>query len=353
MTQINNNYYIVDSHEDIAWNVSLGRDFLEPAASWRERVNDAAKYGERLVTLPDLLASPIRLVIGTIFVLPQRAASRWESPNYRNNAEAHAQGQAQLNFYLNLAKTQPQQVTLIRTKNELQAHIAEVEAGAAKLGLIISMEGADPITRPEELQSWVAQGLRLIGPAWKSTIYCGGTGEPGPLTLLGYQLLQEMERLKVILDVSHMAEETFYNALDAYRGTIIASHSNCRHYVNTDRQLSDDMLRRLIERDAVIGVVLYDRFLLGDSSTKTKSDLEDVVRHISHICELAGDTDAVAIGTDWDGGFGGESIPAPMRDVRDLPLLAETLLKHGFADEAVGKILHGNWIRVLSRGLPD
>lgn len=351
MNNLSNNLYMVDSHEDIAWNVSVGRDFLEPAASWRKRVNDGEKYGERLVTLPDLLESPIRLIIGTIFVLPNRAASLWESPNYHNNAEAHEQGQAQLDFYVNLAKTHPDKVTLIRTKPELQAHIAEVEAGVAKLGLIISMEGADPITAPQELESWVAQGLRLIGPAWKSTIYCGGTGEPGPLTPLGYQLLQEMERLGVILDVSHMAEETFYNSLDAYKGTVIASHSNCRHYVNTDRQLSDDMIRRLVERDAVIGLVLYDRFLVG--AANGKSNLEDAVRHISHICEIAGDTDAVAIGTDWDGGFGAELIPAPMQDVRDLPMLAETLLKHGFDENAVRKIFHGNWLNILQRSLPD
>lgn len=347
----NKSLYIVDSHEDIAWNASLGRDFLEPAASWRTRVNDGDKYGNRLVTLPDLLASPVRLVIGTIFVLPARAANRWEGVNYSTPQEARQQGLNQLQFYIELAQ-RDERVTLIRTPAELDAHLAEVEAGANKLGLIISMEGADPITAPSELGEWVTKGLRLLGPAWKATPYCGGTGEPGPLTPLGYELLNEMQRLGVILDVSHMAEESFYNALDAYHGTVIASHSNCRHYVNTDRQLSDAMLRRLIEREAVIGVVLYDNFL-KPSIEQRKSTLEDAIRHISHICELAGHTRAVAIGTDWDGGFGGELIPTPLTSLSDLPLLGEAMLTHGFSQDDVANLFHANWVRVLRQGLAN
>ncbi len=341
--------YMVDSHQDIAWNVSLGRDFLEPAASWRARVNDGEKFGERTVTLPDLLNSPVRLVVGTIFVLPARCASMWEAVSYANTEEAYEQGMAQLGFYTNLAQTD-KRVNLIGNRAELDAHLAEVEAGANKLGLIMSMEGADPIRQPAELQEWVAKGLRLVGPSWRSTQYGGGTNEPGPLTPLGHELLAEMQRLGVILDVSHMAEETFYNALDAYRGTVIASHSNCRHFVNTDRQLSDDMLRRVIERQGVVGVVLFDRFLVSPEVTR-KPQLEDVIRHISRICDLAGHTNAVAIGTDWDGGFGAESIPAPLKGLADLPLLAEALLQHGFSEDDVRKIFHGNWLRVLRQGL--
>ena len=341
--------YVVDSHEDIAWNVSLGRDFLEPAASWRERVNDGHKFGERTVTLPDLLASPVRLVVGTIFVLPARAASMFEGVNYSTAEEAYRQGLDQLRFYTRLAH-EDDRVTLIRTQADLEAHLSAVEAGVNRLGIIISMEGADPIRQPAELQEWVEEGLRLIGPSWRSTRYGGGTGEPGPLTPLGYKLLAEMQRLGVILDVSHMAEETFYNALDAYHGPIIASHSNCRHLVSTDRQLSDDMLRRLIEREGVIGVVLYDKFLVPPEEGR-KSTLDDAVRHMSRICELAGHTRAVAIGTDWDGGFGAESIPAPLTGLSDLPLLAETLLRHGFNEADVRNIFYANWVRALRGGL--
>lgn len=341
--------YVVDSHQDIAWNAGIGRDFLEPALSWRARVNDSARYGERLVTLPDLLASQVRLVIGTIFALPARAARMFEAetPIYNNDDEARQIGFDQLEFYTRLAAEQPQ-VVLIRTLGELDNHLKNVELGINQLGIIVSMEGADPVVHPSELKDWVAKGLRLIGPAWKSTRYCGGTGEPGPLTPLGYELLAEMEKQGVILDVSHMAEESFYNSLDAYHGPVIASHSNCRHYVNTDRQLSDDMIKRLVERDGVIGMVLYNRFLTEDGRDV---NLETVIRHMSRICEIAGHTRAVAIGSDWDGGFGAESIPAPLTGLDDLPLLAEALLKHGFSEDDVTGIFHGNWVRALRNGL--
>ena len=341
--------YVVDSHQDIAWNVGIGRDFLEPALSWRARINDSAKYGERLVTLPDLLASQVRLVIGTIFALPTRAATMFEAetPNYSTDNEARQIGFDQLEFYTRLAAEQDA-VVLIRTLSDLEAHLKNIELGINQLGIIVSMEGADPVVHPSELATWVERGLRLIGPAWKSTRYCGGTGEPGPLTPLGYDLLAEMEKQGVILDVSHMAEESFYNSLDAYHGPVIASHSNCRHYVNTDRQLSDDMIKRLVERDGVIGTVLFNRFLTEDGQN---ASLETVIRHMSRIADISGHTRALAIGTDWDGGFGAESIPAPLTGLNDLPLLAEALLKHGFSEDDVKGIFYGNWVRVLRNGL--
>jgi membrane dipeptidase len=343
------NLYMVDSHQDIAWNVGLGRDFFETAASWRARVNDGAKYGERLVSLPDLLASPVRVVIGTIFVLPTRAASMFEAttPTYSTDAEARLLGLDQLDFYDRLS-AEDDRVVLIRTLADLETHISNLELGIRQLGIIASMEGADPIVHPSELSEWVEKGLRLIGPAWKSTRYCGGTGEPGPLTPLGYELLAEMEKQGVILDLSHMAEESFYNSLDAFHGPVIASHSNCRHYVNTDRQLSDDMIKRLVERDGVIGTVLYNRFLTEDGLNVS---LDDVIRHMSRIAEIAGHTRACAIGSDWDGGYGAEAIPAPLTGLNDLPLLAEALLKHGFSEEDVKGIFNGNWVRALKKGL--
>ncbi|MEI6043975.1 MAG: membrane dipeptidase [Chloroflexota bacterium] len=342
--------YIVDSHEDIAWNVvALGRDFTRRVSKCQEDVSLTQKAGQRLLSLPDLLEAGVRLVVGTIYLLPERAASSAEIEGlmcYHTPAEAYAQGQMQLNFYRTLA-AQNEQVVLICSATELDKFLANVTLEPARLGIIISMEGADPLTEPEQLAGWVAQGLRLVGPAWHGTRYCGGTDEPGPLTPAGYRLLAEMERLGVILDLSHMAEESFYQALEAYNGTVLASHSNCRHFINTDRQLSDAMLSRLLERQAVIGVVLYNRFLTG----REDATLEDVVRHISHICDLAGNTLSIGIGTDFDGGYGAELIPRPMQKVQDLYLLADELLRHRFSEEDVKNIFYRNWIRILRQGL--
>lgn len=342
--------YMVDSHEDIAWNVAaLGRDFTKRVSEWTEDPTITRKGGQRLLSLPDLLEAKVRLIIGTIFVLPEKAAhSEWNEGliYYRNPAEAYAQGREQLEFYHALA-ARDERVQLIQSAAELNHFLANLDSEPKKLGIIISMEGADPITEPGQLSEWVGRGLRLVGPAWKGTRYCGGTDQPGPLTLEGYQLLAEMERQGVILDISHMAEESFYQSTEAYKGIVIASHSNCRHFVNTDRQLSDDMLKTLLARQAVIGVVLYNRFLTGS----TEASLDDAIRHMSRICELAGHTNSVAIGTDWDGGFGAELIPKPMQKVSDLYMLADALLKHGYSEEDVNKIFHGNWVRILRQGL--
>jgi membrane dipeptidase len=345
--------FIVDSHLDIAWNEGIGRNFLEPVAlsRVRERESELLNLGTRLVSLPDLLASRVRLIFGTIFVLPQRAASRWEGPNFANPDEAHAQGRRQLKFYRQLAANDPR-VTLICDRDSLERFVSELEQSDGrleKLGIIISMEGADPIRQPSELSEWVADGLRLVGPAWKATPYCGGTGEPGPLTEAGYELLAEMARLGVGLDVSHMAEESFYDALEVWRGTVpvFASHSNCRHFVPTDRQLSDDMITQLVARDGVIGVVPYTNFLTTKTTAGRNATLDDFCRHVLRICEIAGHTRAVALGTDWDGGFGAEHIPAPLVGLADLPLIGEALIRHGFSDADLDSFFYGNWLRIL------
>lgn len=342
--------YIVDSHEDVAWNVvAIGRDFTKRVSEWEEHPEITRKAGQRMISLPDLLEAKVQVIIGTIFVLPEIAAhSDWNDgfKFYRNPEEAYNQGREQIDFYHALA-TRDERVQIIRSANDLDSFVTNLDTEPPKLGIILSMEGADPITAPEQLGEWVERGLRLIGPAWKQTRYCGGTGMPGPLTPDGFKLLAEMERLGVILDISHMAEESFYQSLEAYSGTVIASHSNCRCFVETDRQLSDDMINKLLARQAVIGTVLYNRFLTG----KQEATLEDAIRHISHICELAGNTLAVGIGSDFDGGFGIETIPHPMKRVNDLYILADELLKHRFTEQDVLNIFHGNWTRILREGL--
>ncbi len=341
--------FAVDSHQDIAWNAcSLGRDFTRGIKDWEEDPSITQAQGKRMVSLPDLLDARVRLVIGTIFALPE-SGKDWNKgiKYYRNPQEAYQLGQEQIEFYHSLA-AKDKRFELLGSRQDLDRFLTKLEVQPEKLGIIISMEGADPITGPEQLEEWVKKGLRLIGPAWRETRYCGGTATPGPLKPAGFQLLAEMQRLGVILDVSHMAEESFYQAMEAYQGPVISSHSNCRHFVNTDRQLSDEMIKLLFQRQAVIGVVLYNKFLTG----KPEATLEDALRHIDHLCQLAGDTTRVGIGSDFDGGFGSELIPSPMKGLKDLYLLAEALVKRGYSEKDVLNIFHGNWIRHLSESLP-
>jgi membrane dipeptidase len=180
---------------------------------------------------------------------------------------------------------------------------------------------------------------------------------PGPLTEAGRELMRELNEARIILDVSHMADEGFFEALGSFHGTVIASHSNCRALVPTDRQLSDEMIRALVSRDAVIGVVFCNRFLLNGwekalGGKKSGVKLGHVIKHIQHICKIAGDTSHVAVGSDLDGGFGVESVPAEIDTVADLNKLGSALSEVGFSDKEVQEVMQKNWLRILERALP-
>jgi membrane dipeptidase len=345
---------IVDSHEDISWNkIALNRDFLETVAAKRAREGDKPwhKEGSATVGLADLLAANVRVVFATIYVA--KAAPNRTAPGktYTTAQEAHDQAMEHIAYYASLAIKSD--ISIITSRQDLDIVI---DSNKARIGLVLLMEGADPIIAPENTQEWFDAGVRIVGPAWSQTRYSGGTHAPGPLTELGRELIPQLERSGLILDVSHMAEESFFQALDLFHGTVIASHSNCRAYVNTDRQLSDEMIRAIVARDGVIGTVIYNRFLKegwDKAARKAEVKLADAVRHVQHICDIAGNTRHVGIGTDFDGGFGMESTPDEIDSVADLPKLGEALARAGFKDEDVRNYLGGNWLRVLEMGLPE
>jgi membrane dipeptidase len=217
------------------------------------------------------------------------------------------------------------------------------------------MENADPIREPAELELWFERGLRCVGPAWSGSRYSGGTREPGPLTDLGHELLEVMADYGVGLDISHMAEQAALQALDRFEGVLFASHSNPRAVVPGDRQLSDPVIDGIAERDGVIGIVLYNGFLRRDwrkGDRKGRVTLTDVLRAIDYVCQRVGDADHVALGSDFDGGFGSEAVPAEFDTVADLLKIGSALGEHGFEPDHISAILGGNWLRLLRRMLP-
>src|SRR5205085_7032489 len=144
------------------------------------------------------------------------------------------------------------------------------------LGFILSMEGADSVLFPEQVQEWWDVGLRIIGPAhYGVSPYAHGTGTDGGLFPPGRPLLRQMERLGMILDVTHLADRSFDEALDAYGGPVLASHHNCRALVPDQRQLSDDQIRRLLARGAVIGTAL-DAWMLHPGWVRGQTRPEEV-----------------------------------------------------------------------------
>ncbi len=349
---------VVDAHEDIGWNgVALGRDVRRSALETRRveaGVNISAMSGLCMVGLPEWLAGEVAVVFGTIFVAPARKNIPPQF-TYSNAEEAHRLGQEQVAFYRRLAD-QEERVALVETLPDLERVLHAWEDGSPQVGLVMLMEGADPIRTPAEAAAWFEQGVRMIALSWAAgSRYAGGNSVPGPLTDAGRELLAAMDDLGMTLDISHLAEEAFFEALDRFSGRVIASHSNPRARVPGPRQLSDEMIRRLVERDGVIGVVLYNRFLRADwrkHDPKTAVTLDDVVAAVDHICQVAGDARHVGLGSDFDGGFGAESAPAGLDTVADLRLIGPALADHGYGDAEVAAILGGNWLRVLRETLP-
>lgn len=346
---------IVDAHLDIAWNkFALQRDFLESAAEKRAREGSrpAHNEGSALVGLPDLITGNIRVVFATTYVAQARPNRTEWGKTYSTPQEAHDQAMEQIAYYSMLAMNP--RVSLITTRGDLDRVIASPEP---QVGLVILMEGADPIVAPEQTPEWFEAGVRIVGPAWSQTRYAGGTRAPGPLTDLGRALMPQLERAGMILDASHLAEQSFWDALELFGGAVIASHSNCRAFINADadRQLSDAMIRAIIERDGVIGTVLYGGFLKSGwdkSAKKNALTLADAVRHIQHICDRAGDARHIGIGSDFDGGFGMESVPNEIDTIADLQKFGDALSAVSFSDADIANFLGGNWVRVLRDALP-
>lgn len=340
---------IIDGHEDIAFNsLVLHRDFLRSAHQNRLLGVDS-KNGSPTVGLPDLVEGNVRIVFGTVWAPPCLEGVNVQ-PCYRTPTEAYDMAIQQLEYYKDLASQG--HVKLILTRRDLNSALGNRE----RIGIVLLMEGADPVLSPENVHDWYARGLRILAPSWKATRYAGGTQMPGPLTDAGRELMRELEKSQFILDTSHMSDESFFEALNLFPGRVIASHSNCRALVPTDRQLSDEMIRALISRDGVIGAVFYNPFLVNGwteaGEVKSQVTLDHVAQHIRHVCNIAGDALHVAIGSDLDGGFGVEKTPAEIDTVADLDKLASALSSNGFSDEDVGGIMQKNWMRILEKALP-
>jgi membrane dipeptidase len=354
---------VIDAHEDIAWNMlCYGRDYTQSAAMTRAREADqpdiVTDTGSATLGLPEWIAGKVAVIFATLFSEPARSPFVGKYTRaYSTADEAHTTAMRQLDVYRRLADEHPQ-FRLIHTQTDLNDVLSAWDGEQErKVGLVMLMENADPIRTPDEVEHWYAEGLRAIGPAWMASRYCGGTGEPGPLTDDGVRLLKHMQDLNMILDLSHMAEQSFFQAVERYDGPTIASHSNPRHYVDGDRHLSDDMIRALIQRDGVIGVVPFNAFLVPDwrrkrGDPKDAADVTTIVRAIDYVCQRAGDAHHAGLGTDLDGGFGAESTPLGIDTVADLQKIGEGLKNAGYAPADIEAILSGNWLRVLRQALP-
>ncbi len=360
---------IVDGHEDLAWNMlTFGRDYRRSAAETRA-VEAGGKTPERngktLLGGADWRRGGVGLVFGTLFASPARlTADGWDTLVFDDDDSAHRVYRRQIDAYQQLSDSAPDEFVAIRSASDLADHLAAWQDGSVerrKLGLMSLMEGADGIRSPDEAELWWELGVRAVGLVWMgANQYAGGTKEPGPLTKAGERLLDAMAEIGFILDVSHLPEIAGRQAIERYTGAIVASHSNPRalveHAKYPERHLSDDTLRALLERDAVIGIGLVNSFL-KDGWTKgdprDQVGVEDVVAHIDYVCQMAGDAFHAGLGSDFDGGFGLDEVPIEFETVADLGKIGDALTSHGYTPPDVGAILGGNWIRLLEKSLPN
>jgi membrane dipeptidase len=346
---------VFDAHLDLAWNaIDWNRDLRLPVAEIRRSEEGMADKGRGVntVSFPELRRGKVAVFIATLLARLLRPNLIPAIQRYSSMPAAYAAAYGQLAYYR--ALEQQGLLRWIKDAAGLDAHVrawlSDEDTTSEPLGFILSMEGADPVLTPEQVREWWQAGLRIIGPAhYGVSPYVHGTGTEGGLFPPGKPLLRAMERAGMILDVTHLSDQCFDEALDVYGGPVLASHHNCRALVPNQRQLTDDQIKRLVSRGAVIGTAL-DSWMLypGWVRGETRPDvvgMEALVDHIDRVCQLAGNDRHAALGTDLDGGFGREQSPRDLDTIADLQRVPELLRKRGYKTEAIEGVMYGNWVR--------
>lgn len=373
---------IVDGHLDLAFNAlhhrrdltrdvqtlrereDLYRDGVTPQTLHPDALRKKVRAGDEgiaTVSLPQLRAGRVGLVISTIMARVQHPTT-FLSDGMRTQVGAHAIGQSHLHYYKALERAG--ELRFVHTAGDLDVSVSAWQGSPddkTPVGLILSMESADPILGPDDVQNWFDAGLRSVSLThFGANTWGHGTGTRGGLYACAYPLLDAMRAAGMALDVTHAADLTFWQLLDYWDGPVHASHCMCRALVPGQRHLSDDMIKAVVERDGVIGMVLAEPMLnpavnfdnLSTAPPYSTRPMMAIADHIDHICQLTGDNQHVALGSDLDGGFGREWSPVDFDTVADLQKMPSLLLRRGFDADDVDRILHGNLLAFLRRILP-
>jgi membrane dipeptidase len=353
--------FIIDAHLDLSMNaIEWNRDLRRPLAEIRQRemhMKDKPDRGKGTVCLPELRKGRIGLVVATQlsrFTPPGSSLPGWNSPQ-----QAWAMTQAQLAWYREMEVLG--EMVQITNLNELDRHLElwddpAIADDGKPIGYILSLEGADSLVDTSYLHKAYAYGLRAVGLShFGPGRYAPGTKMEGPITGMGIDLLKEMDKLRLILDVTHLTDQGFDQVMDIYQGPVWASHHNVRQLVPNQRQLADGQIGKLISRGAVIGGML-DCWAMDIRFIDTISDpwqldikLEKLVDHWDHICQIAGNSEHVAIGSDLDGIFGTEQSPWDLNSIADLQKYQDILSGRGYKQEDIDNIFYKNWLRFLRK----
>jgi membrane dipeptidase len=357
---------IVDAHLDLSMNaLEWNRDLTRSVDQIREREADRTDKPDRgrgTVSFDEMRRGRVGICVATQiarFVARGNSLPGWHSPE-----QAWAQTQGQLAWYRTMEARG--ELTPITTRGALRAErsawseLSASEEPRRPIGYVLSLEGADSLISLGHLEIAYASGLRAVGPAhYGPGRYASGTETAGRFPPEGLALLEEMDRLGMILDVTHLTDDEFWQAMDVYRGPIWASHSDCRALTPHQRQLTDEQIGALASRGGVIGAALDAWMMVPNWIRKQTTPeaagvtLETLVDHIDHVCQIAGSAAHSMIGSDLDGGFGREQTAMDLETIADLSRLPDLLRRRGYREEDVAAIAHGNALRFLEAALPE
>jgi len=362
---------IFDAHLDLAYLAELGRDMtvpLDPAA---------APHPPATVTLPELQAAGVSACLGTIFLEATATPAPGDEPVCYppgDANEAYFKGVNQLNRY-HLWKKEG----MIRFFNDPDlppspfqgegrgegSSVSSQESphpsapqtpspqkgeGESPINLGILIECADPILSPHHLSFWAGRGVVAISLSWAvESRYAGGNSTSLGITKLGHELINEMARLNIALDLSHLSQRATYDALDHADVRICATHSNCRSLLGDQnnpawqRHLDDDTIKTIAARGGIIGLNLFKQFIQWPLSENARPEIAKAIDHIDHICQLVGSANHIGIGSDLDGGFGADDLPIGINRAGDMGVLFEEMSRRDYGDAEIRNIAHDNW----------
>ncbi|TAM83212.1 MAG: peptidase M19 [Acidobacteria bacterium] len=344
---------VVDSHLDLAWNaLNWNRDLTLPIKEIRRVEAGIAEYrrGANTVCFPEMRRGDAAICLATVLA---RCTSTHEALlDWRSQEIASAMAHGQRTYYQIMEERD--QMRMLRNPDDIQEHLdAWCDGSRNAIGYILSMEGADPILSPDDAANWWEKGLRVVGLThYGSGIYGHGTSGKDGLTSKGFELLKAFEQLGMIVDTTHLTDKGFWQVMESFGGKVLASHNNCRALVPGDRQFSDEQIKALIARGAVIGGVL-DSWMLWPGYVPGETDnsqikLRMVTDHMDHICQLAGNASHIAIGSDLDGGFGKEQSPSDLETIADLQQIPAMLEEKGYSENDIEGVMHSNWVRFFT-----
>lgn len=351
---------IFDAHLDLGlnavdWNRDLRMAVAEIRAQERLAGLNAPGRGTNTVSFPELRRAEVGAGVATVLA---RLEEPIDHPFGHTTPEAcYAFAMGHLAYYRAMERSG--WMRMLRTRADLRTHVAAYEADpdGCPFGYILSMECADAVLEPDGIFEWHEQGLRALGIThYGANRYGGGTRSEAGLALEAVPLLEHIERLGIALDLTHLSDRAFAQVLDRFGGRVLASHQNARKFCDWQRQFSDGQIRAVIERDGVLGMAL-DAIMLQPGWVRGQSraevTLDRVAENIDHICQMAGGARNVGIGSDLDGGFGGDQTPADLDTIADLQKLPDLLRMRGYPEADIRAILHGNFLRFFGEALPE